>query len=628
MKSITFQDETTAKDLLLLTTSESEDDEELCEHKSLLDMSNSTKADQILDDSSGKEDKYNSLMDDEDRGFDSFLDDSENNGSGDSPSSFRSDNLRNQRTFAQMTQGVPQEQLKKKAASVLDLINSEISDLHMRELELKQLHSPPPHGTGTGDIGKDEQDNNEGSAEDEFEENSSGEDDFSDSAIEYDGFTTNGSHSSGQVSPSENLNEMINQHQGEVQQNRHVVDSSNMEQKGNDDVEEEQEQNEQEEEEKDKRVQQEGKRSEIKVRPLDEAEDRTIKFPVSDETPIEREIRLTREREEEFRQKNPPFLAICPPAPASRGTMSLTVMKPRDVSSRPENQPKAQTPNFPGSIATAAQKDVQLEMATARFKKEIEESMKREKELIRETRYSVSTDNEDDVNNEPVAPAPQPEEPEKNVEQQQPQKPVVPVAPQQTIPPTAAVAAENSNQSQLRKPTLAKLPIAKLPAARFFSPPAFNANKPSRITPVLSPIINKGNLGFPSSPTSNNAVGGSLPVGISRPSYSSFEKYIMQTSMNYMANKEKNNAQPNSPTATPEEPVKNLVGTDPGVVNKHIQFHIPEDPLRIVQKPISLSDEPNENEEEEKPKRKYIPAQDKIHKEIQELAMREKGSSK
>lgn len=598
----------TTQEILLLTSSESEDEEELCEHKSLIEMnspSTITVSEDILDESEGKGGKW---MDDEDRGFDSFLEESETSGEskGDSPS-FSPDNLRNQRTFAQMTQNVPQEQLKKKAASVLDLINSEISDLHMREMELKKLHSPQPSSNELlQDKDKDEQDNmmmNEGSGE-EFEEGSSGEDDFSDSAIEYDGFTTNGSHSSGQVSPSENLNEMITNRD---EQNRpQEVEEVNG--------------NEEDAEEEDEVDYKPGPRGEIKVRPLDEQEDKSIKFVPTDETPIEREIRLAREREEEFRRNNHKYLAICPVEPISaqqQSSGSLPVIQQRDVSSRPEGKPKSDTASMP-LIPTAPSKDLQMELATARFKKEIEESMEREKELIRETKQKKDAVNEEEVSTTEVASLPVEVEDDNVGGQLTLVAPVAPTPPQEQK--ISAPPAE-TQQSQLRKPTLAKLPIAKLPAARFFSPPAFNANKPSRITPVMSPTVSKGSLGFPSPTSSSN--GGSVSIG-SRPNYTSFEKYILQTSLSYMANK-----QPSTPTGDTTTIAITSPKIEPGATNKNLQYNkILADPLSIIQKPIvnQESGEEDKQEEEEKPKKRYIPAQDKIQKEIQELAMREKGN--
>ena len=54
------------------------------------------------------------------------------------------------------------------------------------------------------------------------------------------------------------------------------------------------------------------------------------------------------------------------------------------------------------------------------------------------------------------------------------------------------------------------------------------------------------------------------------------------------------------------------------------------DPLQIVQRSESIdeTEEGDQEPEEQKPRRKYVPAQDKIQLELQEQAKRDKGNKK
>lgn len=79
-----------------------------------------------------------------------------------------------QRTFAQLSQNIPEAELKQKASSVLDLINAEISDLHMREMELKKKNAV---ADGKQDYDNDSEDLVEGSSQADSE-------DYSDSAVD------------------------------------------------------------------------------------------------------------------------------------------------------------------------------------------------------------------------------------------------------------------------------------------------------------------------------------------------------------------------------------------------------------------------------------------------------------
>lgn len=101
-----------------------------------------------------------------------------------------------QRTFAQLSQNISPKELKEKASSVLDLINAEISDLHMRELELKKKNR-----TADGKQGDYEND-----SEDLVEEGSSqaDSDDYTDSAVDVESYSPrSASNSSGNVTPAE-----------------------------------------------------------------------------------------------------------------------------------------------------------------------------------------------------------------------------------------------------------------------------------------------------------------------------------------------------------------------------------------------------------------------------------------
>lgn len=97
-----------------------------------------------------------------------------------------------QRTFAQLSQNIPEQELKQKASSVLDLINAEISDLHMRELELKKKNRAA--------------DGYENDSEDLIEEGSSqgDSDDYTDSAVDVESYSRSASNSSGNVTPADN----------------------------------------------------------------------------------------------------------------------------------------------------------------------------------------------------------------------------------------------------------------------------------------------------------------------------------------------------------------------------------------------------------------------------------------
>jgi hypothetical protein len=143
---------------------------------------------------------------DEDGGFESFqvvdpdvengYEDEMNSGSDENQGEFLgiSDSAAHrQRTFAQLSQNIPEQELKLKASSVLDLINAEISDLHMRELELKKKNR-------VADGKEDEND-----SEDLIEVEGSSQadsDDYSDSAVDVESYSRT-SNSSGNVTPAD-----------------------------------------------------------------------------------------------------------------------------------------------------------------------------------------------------------------------------------------------------------------------------------------------------------------------------------------------------------------------------------------------------------------------------------------
>lgn len=98
-----------------------------------------------------------------------------------------------QRTFAQLSQNIPEQELNQKASTVLDLINAEISDLHMRELELKRKNREAD--------GKEYDNDSEDLVEVEGSSQADS-DDYSDSAVDVESYSRT-SNSSGNVTPAD-----------------------------------------------------------------------------------------------------------------------------------------------------------------------------------------------------------------------------------------------------------------------------------------------------------------------------------------------------------------------------------------------------------------------------------------
>jgi hypothetical protein len=133
-----------------------------------------------------------------------------------------------QRTFAQSQQNIPQKELAQKASSVLDLINAEISDLHMRELELKKKNR-------TADGKEIIEDDIMGEAERSSQADS---DDYTDSAVDIAESFSRTSNSSGNVTPND-VNRMgrdgspqSDQGQGDDEAFTMMEDSNNNSNKG------------------------------------------------------------------------------------------------------------------------------------------------------------------------------------------------------------------------------------------------------------------------------------------------------------------------------------------------------------------------------------------------------------
>jgi len=137
---------------------------------------------------------------DEDGGFDSFQitdNSSDNDSHNDSPSPDHGIGMgekngndgihyRSPLTFSQSQRNIPETELKQKANTVLDMINSEISELHMREQELKS------GGQKIENVRNVE----------ETAEACSEEDYNSDSAVDFESLTGT-SNSSGSATPSD-----------------------------------------------------------------------------------------------------------------------------------------------------------------------------------------------------------------------------------------------------------------------------------------------------------------------------------------------------------------------------------------------------------------------------------------
>jgi len=129
-----------------------------------------------------------------------------------------------------------------------------------------------------------------------------------------------------------------------------------------------------------------------------------VDHSMTKETPIEREIRLVAEREEEFRQHRKISSATSIDKDEGRGGQerpeaSLTTSSASVNSSAQSVKSGGGTEAEPkplvlqrssGAISNSGHggspKDIQYEMATARLKREIEESLMRERELYREGR--------------------------------------------------------------------------------------------------------------------------------------------------------------------------------------------------------------------------------------------------
>lgn len=116
-------------------------------------------------------------------------------------------------------------------------------------------------------------------------------------------------------------------------------------------------------------------------------------FSLEKETPIEKEIRLVREREEEFRrQRSQTNAEVTPPSSPSSPAPNVTKAPANSIMVAAPVQGKkgpvaAAKAVFGGhGEGSASSKDLQYEMATARLKREIEENLRRERELFREGR--------------------------------------------------------------------------------------------------------------------------------------------------------------------------------------------------------------------------------------------------